>query len=275
MRAHIAVTDTDESGAPSLVTFAISNLDDIATEKEELNIRLKKAMVRIRALEGVRSEFVRNISHDIRTPLNAIVGYSQLLSMNISTEDEKKEYVDYINDCADMVTMFVDDVLSMSERDDTLPNTAPLSLNSVGRHVVRCTRTILHSDVQMTFDSSLEDSFKVDTDERRLGQILVNLLSNACKNTEVGSIDLKCDMDHKPGFATFTVQDTGCGISAKKARSISEMFSHNLDSAEVNGLGLSICSKLAWKIGARLEFDSTYTSGARFLIHIPIGKQAA
>ena len=245
---------------------------------EEINAE----QARMRAIEEankaneasrMKSRFVQNLSHDIRTPLNAIVGYSQLLAMpgDVLTEDEKSEFAEYINDSADMLTMLIDDVLSVSDIENNILsiNIGDTFPNSVCMKAINCSKMRVQVGVEMYYTSEVDNSFKFKTDSKRVQQIMVNFLSNACKHTTEGEIHVHCSTSENPGSVTFTVTDTGCGVSPDKAEQIFKRFNTG-GKAPSHGLGLDICRDLARRLGGNIGLDQTYTNGAKFFLTLPL-----
>lgn len=120
--------------------------------------------------------------------------------------------------------------------------------------------------VELKFSSDFDDSVMITTDARRVQQILVNFLTNACKNTTEGFIELSCTGVEDSGKITFAVTDTGTGIPEDKQKEIFERFIKLDKYKQGAGLGLNICKTIAEKLGAEISLDSTYKDGARFLL---------
>lgn len=129
----------------------------------------------------------------------------------------------------------------------------------------------LQPGVTMTYESPREDPFEFTTDPRRVQQILINLLTNACKHTPKGSIVLRGELDEKRGRVVYTVTDTGPGVPPDKAEAIFDRFTKLNDYVQGTGLGLSICRDIAERLGASVYLDTTYTEGgARFVFEVPV-----
>ena len=123
--------------------------------------------------------------------------------------------------------------------------------------------------MELSFETSLPEDLRIETDGMRVQQILINYLTNACKHTAEGSIVLQASADKEKGEIIFSVTDTGTGVPAEKAEKIFERFVKLNDFVQGTGLGLSICRTLAEKLGGRVWLDTSYTGGARFMFTIP------
>jgi signal transduction histidine kinase len=111
----------------------------------------------------------------------------------------------------------------------------------------------------------------MNTDGQRLQQVLINLLSNAAKFTPKGFITLRLEADTQQRIATFTVEDTGCGIPPEKAERVFERFEKLDEYAQGTGLGLSISKVIVERLGGRIWVDTSYQEGARFIFTLPLG----
>ena len=225
------------------------------------------------ASDRIKTIFIQNMSHEIRTPLNAIVGFAQLLGTELEGKDrELKEYTHLICSNSELLLTLVNDLLQLSDIE-----AGKLNL-SIGSHSVNeLCRTLLDSvahrvspEVKMTFTPACPGSFYLETDALRLQQILLNLLCNAAKFTTQGQIDLAYRIEESEQQIVFSVTDTGPGVPPEKADQIFERFEKLNPFAQGNGLGLHICRLLADLLGATVKLDTTYTSGARFLLIHPL-----
>ena len=236
---------------------------------------LKEANERVRLADAAKTRFVQNMSHEVRTPLNAIVGFSQLLSLPDGTfsEQEKAEFSEYIVNNTKMLTMLLDDILNASAMDT---GHYKITYEDGECHFI-CQSAItsaehrLQPGVRMYYAPESEEPFHFRTDARRVQQILINLLTNACKHTTQGEIKLTSSLTEHPGEVTFAVTDTGPGVPAEDAERIFDRFTKLNDFVQGTGLGLSICRDIAGRMGARVYLDTTYTAGgARFVFVVPV-----
>lgn len=260
------------------IALGFENINEevrIEQEREEALEQARKA----KEASKLKTQFVQNISHDIRTPLNAIVGFSQLLGMpdGCLTEAEKEEFSGYISNSADLLTMLVDDVLNMSDIENNILRIvkAECNCNEICDRAISCSMMRVPAGVKLYYTSEFVDSFKIYADSRRVQQILVNLLSNACKHTAEGEIHVHCSQSENPGYITFSVADTGTGVSEEIAKDIFERFVTRDAHEGGHGMGLDICKDLAVRLDGDIRLDTTYKDGARFLLILPLKESVA
>ena len=219
----------------------------------------------------MKSEFIQNMSHEIRTPLNSIVGFSQILSSYFSDSDDTKEYAHIIEQNSTNLLQLVNDVLDLSYLDGEreIPAQTIADITGVCQTCIDQVRFKLKPDVQLIFTPEREN-FTMQTNPDRISQILMNLLQNAAKFTQEGSITLTYHIREEEKIILFSVTDTGIGIPADKQEAVFERFT-KLDSfVPGTGLGLSISRMIAEKMGGTLLVDSTYTAGCRFILTLPL-----
>ena len=218
--------------------------------------------------------FVQNMSHDIRTPLNAILGFSQLLSLpdGFNTEEEKTQYAGYINSSSNMLMMLFNDVLDVAGSDDAeyKVDIHETPCNDILRSAMKIVEYRVPPGVELKFESEVPDSYLINTDSQRVQQVLMNYLTNACKHTKEGSITVGLSLSENVGCATFYVTDTGEGVNPEMADDIFERFMKADALSSGTGLGLHICRTIAGRLGGTARLDTTYTGGARFLFILPI-----
>ena len=247
-------------------------LKRLSAELKDANRQLADAKEKAERSSALRSLYVQNMSHDVRTPINAIVGFSQLLGLpdGVLTEQEKEQYNKYISDNSDLLQLLVGDILDMSDLENNgykvQMQDAPC--NHICEVSMGCAGSRVKDGVRLYFTSEVDDDFTVRIDPRRAQQILVNYLTNACKHTDSGEIHLHCSTSEEPGKVVFSVTDTGHGVDPSKAKMIFERYT-KLDAVEGHGIGLSICLVLAEKMGCEVRLDTSYTGGARFILSVP------
>ena len=241
--------------------------DELLCSQEELKYAKEQAEDGSR----MKSEFIQNMSHEIRTPLNSIVGFSQILSSYFSDSDDTKEYAHIIEQNSTNLLQLVNDVLDLSYLDGEreIPAQTIADITGVCQTCIDQVRFKLKPDVQLIFIPEREN-FTMQTNPDRISQILMNLLQNAAKFTQEGSITLTYHIREEEKIILFSVTDTGIGIPADKQETVFERFT-KLDSfVPGTGLGLSISRLIAEKMGGTLLVDSTYTVGCRFILTLPL-----
>ena len=236
--------------------------------------QLNEAMDKAQESDRMKTLFIQNMSHEIRTPLNAIVGFSRLVSSGGSDigHDEKQKMARYISNNSDLLTTLVNDILDITELQSGKfsLNKEPVAVNGMCRETIETVRHRLAEGVEMTFESEFPDSFTIDTDPHRVRQVLINLLTNAEKNTTQGHITLSCSRGMRDGMLKFSVTDTGIGVPPERQKVIFERY-HKLDSLKQGaGLGLDICRTIVSNMGGEINIDPEYTSGARFWFTINV-----
>lgn len=248
-------------------------------KKDEAQIAsLQEANEKVRMADAAKTRFVQNMSHEVRTPLNAIVGFSQLLSLpdgSLSPE-EKDEFSGHIVNNTKMLTMLLDDILNASAMDSGNYRITyeEGEKNFMAQSAISSAEHRLQPGVKMEYVPEDPAPFTFTTDPRRVQQILINLLTNACKHTMAGEIILSSSLTEHPGYVTFAVTDTGTGVPAEKAEAIFERFTKLDEFVQGTGLGLSICRDIASRMGARVYLDTAHPGpGARFVFMVPT-KQA-
>ena len=223
-----------------------------------------------------KNMFLSNMSHEVRTPLNAIVGFSAVLSSDDDSfdEDSRKEFCEIIKVNSFQLLKLINDILDFSdfENDNITFNIRTYHEVKLCKEVVETVSASRKLEVELRFDTELSD-LVMDTDDARLRQVLINLLVNATKFTKEGSIVLKLEMSDR-NTAFFSVTDTGCGIPLEKQDLIFKRFEKLNDFAQGSGLGLSICKLIVTYMKGRLWVDSNYTQGARFCFTHPLKFQS-
>lgn len=219
-----------------------------------------------------KNMFLSNMSHEVRTPLNAIVGFSAVLTDDNESFDEesRKEFSEIIKVNSFQLLKLINDILDFSdfENDNIAFNIKSHDAVRLSREVVETVIASRKLEVEMRFDTDLS-VLMLDADDARLRQVLINLLVNATKFTEQGSIVLELKMlDEDTAF--FSVTDTGCGIPLEKQHLIFDRFEKLNDFVQGSGLGLSICQLIVKYMNGKLWVDGEYTHGARFCFTHPL-----
>lgn len=239
---------------------------------DELNVAKDKAQ----QADKMKTMFIQNMSHEIRTPLNSIVGFSQLLVEmgDEFDEEEKKSMAKSIIDNSDLLSTLVNDILDITslESGRYVMKMSGVNVNELCNSAIS---TVMHRKapgVDLVMSSLIPDDYCIVTDEQRVKQVIINMLTNAEKNTEKGKIVLGVSLDEGPGMITFSVADTGIGVPREKIKEIFERF-RKLDMyKQGSGLGLNICRMIAERLGGFIDIDPSYTGGARFVFSIPVKK---
>ncbi len=236
--------------------------------------QMRQEAMKEKAVQAIQRKnmFLSNMSHEVRTPLNAIVGFSAVLTdEDESFDDEsRREFSEIIKVNSFQLLKLINDILDFSdfENDNITFNIRTHDAVKLCNEVVETVMVSRKLEVEIRFDTDLS-VLMLDTDDARLRQVLINLLVNAAKFTEQGSIVLELKMADAD-TALFSVTDTGCGIPPEKQHLIFERFEKLNDFVQGSGLGLSICQLIVKYMNGKLWVDSGYTRGARFCFTHPL-----
>ncbi|HNF14935.1 MAG TPA: response regulator, partial [Leptospiraceae bacterium] len=249
----------------------------IQLQLEELNEELIERTKQAMSANKMKSEFLANMSHEIRTPLNAVTGYSELLSTTL-LDDTQKSYLENIQISAKTLLDLLHDVLDLSkiEAGKLDLDLTPSDIRNIAQETVR----IIHLTAErknLTLDLIIPSSMPspVIADSLRLKQVLLNLLNNAVKFTDSGSVIFSISFDRNSDNDVvfhFSIKDTGIGISPDEKKKLFQAFSQADTSTTRkyggSGLGLVICSKLIQKMGGELQLISEKGKGSEFYFSV-------
>lgn len=248
----------------------------LASEKEKLEnitLALEKAYHEAEQSNIKRNEFLETVSHEVRTPLNAIVGFSDMILEGENVDDAEKEYVNIIIMNSDLMLKLVNDILDLSQLDNASGvnvDIAPADVKEVAKNVLSTIKPLLKPGVSAAFSCD-DGETVIYTDHYRLQQLLTNLLGNAVKFTTTGTISL--DIHHSKNSIVFSVTDTGCGISEEDRKRIFKRYEKLNESVKGTGLGLYISMLISKKLGGKIYLDENYNTGARFVFEHPMRLQ--
>lgn len=246
-------------------------------QRFELEQSLKNEIENAQKANKAKSEFLANMSHELRTPLNGVIGFSELLQQTNVT-DVQSQYASAINSSAKSLLNIINDILDFSKIE-----AGKLELDIVKSDMVQLIEhsidIVKHSAEKKNLELLLNIADFLPRfayiDPIRVSQILINLLSNAVKFTSNGEVELKvsfCKNSSENGTYTFSVRDTGIGISDSQKLKLFKVFSQADTSTTRKyggtGLGLSISDKLANKMGSSIQFESEPNKGSVFTFSI-------
>ena len=264
VEAQAAVEARDEDGKP--LTLVGSSL--VITNRKKMGQELTTAKELAEESNRLKSAFLANMSHEIRTPLNAIVGFSGILA-STEREEEKQEYVSIIENNNTLLLQLISDILDLSKIEaGTLElNYSNIELNELMRELERGFLLRVKTDaVKLEFVEPAGPCMAY-TEKNRLSQLMINLVTNAIKFTEKGSIRFGYEMRENELY--FYVADTGCGIPKDKQQNIFGRFVKLNSFAQGTGLGLSICKTLMDHMGGRIGVESEEGKGSTFWFTLP------
>lgn len=260
------------------VEIATRELQQTLEAVEIKNVELDLARKRAIAASHVKSEFLANMSHEIRTPMNAIVGFTQLLEKTPLDADQR-EYLRTIQQSAGTLLKLLEDVLNLSRIE-----AGKLHLDEYEFDPLQLAEETLNLVAANAYRKQLEIVCKPDNglpqrvrgDGGKLQQVLLNLLHNAVKFTQQGTISLSVGTDEKDErlqWLFFAVSDTGAGMSPEQLEQLFQPFTQLESSATKShggaGLGLVICKKLAEAMGGEISADSRPGAGTTFSLRLP------
>ena len=271
VEALAAVESFDVQGRPQTLV----GTSQVITERKRMEQELLSARDRAEESNRLKTAFLANMSHEIRTPLNAIVGFSGILA-STEEEQEKQEYVSIIENNNALLLQLIGDILDLSKIEaGTLDFIhTDFDLNELMREKENVIRLKVRDGVELLFEQKYERC-PVCTDRNRLSQVIINLLTNAAKFTQTGSIRFGYEMRGRELY--FWVSDTGSGIPAEKTEQVFERFVKLNSFKQGTGLGLSICKMIVEHLGGRIGVESEEGKGSKFWFILPYvpGKAAA
>ena len=265
-------------GCCLLHVFVIEDQRDEMYRKDLLARDYEMQLEAERAAGQAKSLFFSTVSHDIRTPLNAVIGYSELMKHGIADEEERKHALDAILSSGHILLDLVNDVLDLSKLDAGKTVLMPelTDFEQLASEVLHAFDVAVSGgDVELKEDFGPVPALMID--QHRVRQILFNIIGNAVKFTEHGEIVLTArfekttDGDAATGTLTVSISDTGCGIPQDDLERILKPFvqAKNSGAAKGTGLGLSICQQLISLMGGTMTVKSALGEGTTFTVVLP------
>lgn len=264
MEVNAAVDDVDNNGRPISLLGSLL----LITERKKQENALIKAKEHASESDKLKSAFLANMSHEIRTPLNAIVGFSNLLA-NTDDEEQKEKFIGIIENNNQLLLQLISDILDLAKVEaDTMEFIyQPIDLNDLIRNLESTVRLRVKPGVVLNFTLGAAEC-SIKTERNRLSQVLINMLTNACKFTEKGSITFGYELRGPEIY--FFVRDTGIGIARDKQKSVFQRFTKLNSFVQGTGLGLSISQSIIEKMGGKIGVESPGEGlGSTFWFTIP------
>ena len=273
LKAHLE-TMVDERTCE--LTASNIKLQEEIVKREHAQEALRQAKDAAEAANQAKSEYLANLSHELRTPLNAILGFSQLLERNPEATHQQREYLWIINRSGEHLLALINDVLELSkiEAGQIHLNMTQFNLHLSIKGIEEMIRGRAE-EKRLKFNVNYDHSpVYIEADESKFRQILINLLNNAIKFTDKGSINVKvyCDPSHdtpqsKSKRLNIKIEDTGIGVPETEMHAIFSAFSrgsHDKYGKEGVGLGLAICKKLIHLLGGDIQVEASEKGGSVF-----------
>jgi len=244
-----------------------------AKEKE-----LSAARLLAEKASQTQSMFMHNMSHEVRTPLNAIVGFARLLASDEETSfAERRHFGEIIQSNCSWLLQLVNDILDLAnlETGKYSMTYSNKNLYSICNNLILSMQNRVSSNVELKLDFKLDKDYILYTDSDRLKQIVGNFISNSSKHTKRGYIILSCEnvIKNEKECIAFSVTDTGTGIPYEHRDKVFERFTKLDSNVKGTGLGLNICKSICDLFQGELELDTSYTNGARFIFYHPVNSQ--
>lgn len=249
-------------------------IQDITNDKINRN-DLIEAKERAQEANTIKTKFLNNISHEVRTPMNGIIGFADMLNTPYLSDEKKQRYIDIIKNSADQLLKTIDDIIEMANMETKVKsiNENSFSINELFNEIYSLNSLdAIEKNIKLILEKELSDSESfILSDRVKLYSIISNFTENALKFTESGSINLGYKLDGEN--IIFFVKDTGVGISYYKQKSIFKKFIKENDDASKEhrgiGLGLSIVKENAELIGGNITFESKKGEGSTFYLTMP------
>lgn len=266
----------------ALVATALP-VSTVMTERRRLEVRLRartlaaqEARRRAEDAAAARSRFLAMMSHEMRTPLNGVAGFADLLAGRAGLDAEAVRQARQIRESSDGLLMLVEDILDFARGDDSV-SLEPLDLGGIAGEAGTPSRAAAQDKgVRLGVDDRLPPGARFMADRRALRQALHPLIANAVKFTDAGEVVVR--LDRSADGVTIRVIDTGCGIDPASRSELFEAFAQgdaSIGRAHAGaGLGLALVARHVHRLGGRIEVDSRPGEGATFTLHLPLARAA-
>ena len=218
------------------------------------------------ALE-VKTSFMKSIKHEVRTPLNGIMGFSQVLTSMMQDNDDVKQMTEIIVKQSMQLAKIIDDILETADIGSQKTNIANVKIDELLTTAVAQTKMKTKPGVEMNFTAA-DESREVETDANMLERAVMQVLDNAAKFTENGRIDVNTTYGKEK--MTISVADTGCGIPVDKQEWVFEQFTKVDEFIPGTGMGLTLCRAIMERLGGKVYVDKSYTNGCKIQMVLPI-----
>jgi PAS domain S-box-containing protein len=253
---------------------AVVIVEDITNERE-VSENLRKALEKAKAADRIKSAFLATMSHELRTPLNSIIGFTGIMLQGLAgpLNPEQKKQMTMVQNSSRHLLALINDVLDISkiEAGQLDLSIASFELKPSVEKTVKLVMPLAEKKgIDLRLDIA-DDVGVITTDQRRMEQVVLNLINNAVKFTEKGQVHISC-RNGKDQFI-LSVSDTGIGIREEEIPKLFQPF-HQIDTGltrkyEGTGLGLSICRKLVDLMGGTIHVESIWGQGSTFTIRLP------
>lgn len=255
------------------------HIGDLFEENSNQREQLEKAKEKAEESDKLKTSFLTNLSHEIRTPMNAILGFSDLLDEKDLKEEVRSEYLGVIRKSGANLVSIIDDLIEMSKIDanQIIPKYSSVNLESCINELYETLKITIPQSQKIDFyliKNHKTENCNVLTDEIKLKQIIVNLVTNAIKFTNQGFVAFGYEIDEQNQMIKFTVKDTGLGIDANKHKYIFDRFKRIEGDMSIKagglGLGLAISKAYVEMLDGTINLESNVGEGSTFYFYIPL-----
>ena len=250
--------------------------DELEEKVAERTIELQQANIRLKELDQLKSMFLASMSHELRTPLNSVIGFTGwlLMGMEGNLNEEQKKQLTMVKDNANLLLDLINDILDISRIEAKKIELAieKFKISEVINNIVNSVLP-LADDKGLKLIYNVPKGIMINSDKRRVKQILMNLVSNAIKFTDQGNVKIKVQLLNNNDLE-FIVSDSGIGIKKEEIEKLFQPFQQiDMSSTkrhEGTGLGLYLCKKLLHLLHGEISVTSQFGKGSEFKFNIPI-----
>lgn len=274
-RVNTVITTSAIIGLVLTLLFSILIVSDYS-KSQLYKKQLEIANFKTKNLLKSREQLISTVSHDLKTPLSTIVGYTELLG-NSEVNTKQSYFVKNIKKSSEYITQLVQDLLDFSQIEagkitiEKIPFLLPEIINDVAKNI-QTVYSQKNIELIINIDEKLNN--RIVGDPFRLKQILSNIIGNAYKFTEEGYIKINAYKTTDNSFFSISIEDSGIGIAKGNQNLVFEEFTQANESIEKKyggtGLGLSICKKIIALLGGKLKLESEFGKGSTFIIELPL-----
>ena len=253
----------------------LAELVDSNADLEKKTAELEQANTQLQELDRLKSVFIASMSHELRTPLNSIIGFTGIILQGLPgpLNEKQTRQLNMVRDSADHLLNLINDILDISkiEAGEVEIVVDPFNMREVVKKAVRTVAPLAEKKGLMIKTEVGPGVGRIVSDQRRVEQVLINLVNNAVKFTEKGEVLIECQLNDD--WLVTRVVDTGIGIKPEDMGRLFEAF-QQVDTGlarqhEGTGLGLSICEKLVELLGGEIRAESEWGVGSTFTFMLP------
>jgi signal transduction histidine kinase len=258
----------------SVLVFHSRKRKQYTKELEQKNKELTEARIEAEKAEDLKLSIMKNMSHEIRSPLNVISGFAQVIGNSEfqMTESLRAELAGMVQKSTDSITNILNELLDISDNGAKYGKVKYNEENLLAichEAAEKCRKKVVPG-IEVNVTSALPDDFMFTTNREELLKAMECILDNARKFTETGSITIESRMADNGNQLEISITDTGCGIEEGEEDLIFDHFYKSDKNKEGIGLGLTLARRIIYHLNGNLTLDTNYKNGARFLITLPM-----